>query len=76
MEPGLADGNPSAMFSEDQLNRAAQESEQFDNLLLTESQQFLAPEQTDALRKYQAMQREMLSNMTKLGAKMFAPKDQ
>lgn len=83
MEPGLAGGNPSAMFSEDQLNRAAQEREQFDNLLLARSQQFLTPEQTEALRKSQATQREILSNMTKmfsnmtkLGAKMFAPKDQ
>ncbi len=66
------DMNYAELFSEEKLDRFAQEKEQFDQQFLGRAKAILTPEQFAAYEKHQAAQREMQVNAMKMAAKMFS----
>jgi len=75
-KPDVAGGDYTAMFSEDSINRFAQDKERFDQQFLTQAQQILTPEQLTAFQGFQKAQRDLQVAGMKMAAQMFAPKSQ
>lgn len=68
--PG-ANGDFANLFTEDNINRFAQEREQFDQQFLAQAQQILTPAQLTAFEQFQKTQREMQAASLKMAAQMF-----
>ena len=74
--PDLAKGDYGTVFSEENVNKFAQEKERLDQEVLTRAQQILTPEQLAAFQDFQKAQRQMQIAGMKMAAQMFAPKNQ
>lgn len=72
----MANGDYSAMFTEDNINRFAQDQERFDRQFLSQAQQILTPAQLTAFQEFQKNQRQLQIMSMKMAAQMFAPKSQ
>ncbi len=75
-KPEMAKGDYAAVFSEENVNKFAQEKERLDQEVLTRAQQILTPEQLAAFQDFQKAQRQMQIAGMKMAAQMFAPKNQ
>ena len=74
-KPEMAKGDYAAVFSEENVNKFAQEKERLDQEVLTRAQQILTPEQLTAFQDFQKAQRQMQIAGMKMAAQMFAPKN-
>ena len=71
-----ANGDYTAMFTDDKISQFAQEKEKLDQQVFARAQQVLTPEQLKAFQEFQTSQRELQMAGMKMAAKMFAPKSQ
>jgi hypothetical protein len=69
-DPGMT-GDMSTLLTEDNINKFAQEQEQFDQQFLTRAQQILSPDQLTAFEQFQKTQREMQVTGLKMASQMF-----
>lgn len=60
-----------ALLTEDNINQAATEGEQFDQQFLQQAQQILTPQQTTAFQQFQTSWRQMQTSAMKMAAQMF-----
>ena len=70
-----ANGDFTAMFTEDKINQFASEKERLDQQILARAQQILNAEQLKALEQFQSTQRQLQIAGMKMAAQMFAPKN-
>ncbi|HUA38353.1 MAG TPA: hypothetical protein VMA35_08125 [Candidatus Sulfopaludibacter sp.] len=75
-KPNAADGDYTAMFTEDNINQFAQQQEQFNQQVFTRAQPILSPDQFKAFQDYTATQQQLQMVGMKMAAQMFAPKSQ
>ena len=68
------DGNYAGMFSDEKIEKFAQEKEQFDAQFLERAQKILTPEQTKQYAEHQKTQRDMQMMGMKMAASMFGKK--
>ena len=68
------DGNYAGMFSEEKIEKFAQEKEQFDAQFLERAQKILTPEQSKQYAEHQKTQRGMQMMGMKMAASMFGQK--
>ncbi len=69
-----ANGDFTALFTEDKMNQFTQEKAKLDELTLTRARSILTPDQVTVFQEFQASQRQMQIAGMKMAAKMFAPK--
>jgi hypothetical protein len=69
-------GNPSAMFTEENVNRFVQEMDQLNQRFVGQAQNILSPDQLEAFQKYLNNQQALQKMGMQMGAKMFAPAKQ
>jgi hypothetical protein len=75
-KPDTSSANFAAIFSEDNINKFAQDKEQFDQQFLSQAQQILSPEQLAKFQDFQTSQRQLQIASMKMAAQMFGPKSQ
>jgi hypothetical protein len=75
-KPNAANGDYTAMFTEDNINQLAQQQEQFNQQVFTRAQPILSPDQFKSFQDYTKAQQQLQIAGMKMAAQMFAPKAQ
>ena len=70
------DGDFTAMFTQEKIDRFTQEKEQFDQQFLEQAQKILPPSQATQFKDFQTSQRQMQLMGMKMAAQMFGQKNQ